>query len=356
MSRRNWIVLAASVGLWVTFHALITGYTVVQGAGHSAFSQRSALAAASTLLTFAGGVIGLMILESDARLRAFGYVAVAVATLTLHAALGALVYLVVLPYEPWAKDTFGPTARYFFVLNSWIIATWYLMVFAFHLIQRNAEQQRRLVEIESASRRSQLEMLRHQLNPHFLFNTLNSISSLVIDRRLDEAESTLMNLCRFLRHSLDADPLQNVPLGVEVDLAVQYLAIEQIRFPDRLQVDFDVPDDLKTLAVPPFLLQPLLENVIKHVVARTRERVQVRISAAQRDEDLVLEVANDGVRDEAGAKTHGIGLGNVRARLDLIYGAKASLDIDQAEPGVFRVAMRFPVAVMEEKSVARADR
>ena len=117
---------------------------------------------------------------------------------------------------------------------------------------------------------AQLRALRYQINPHFLFNTLNSLSSLVLTKRTETAEQMLMNLSTFFRATLSADPTADVPLEEEIKLQRLYLDIEQIRFPDRLTVEIDVPDELLDARVPVLILQPVIENAVKYGVARSR--------------------------------------------------------------------------------------
>ena len=141
---------------------------------------------------------------------------------------------------------------------------------------------------------AQLRALRYQINPHFLFNTLNSLSSLVLSKRTDTAERMLMNLSTFFRATLSADPTADVSLGEEIRLQRLYLDIEQIRFPDRLSVEIDVPDALLAARVPILILQPLVENAVKYGVAKSKKPVTVRISAYEEAGRLHIKVKDDG--------------------------------------------------------------
>ena len=140
---------------------------------------------------------------------------------------------------------------------------------------------RRAVEAESAAQAAQVRALRYQINPHFLFNTLNSLSSLVMSGRPEEAENMILKLSTFFRSSLSLDPSADVTLAEEIDLQRLYLEIEKVRFPRRLKVEIDIPDDLKNARVPGLLLQPLVENVIKYGVSGTRDKVTLSIRAAE---------------------------------------------------------------------------
>ena len=139
--------------------------------------------------------------------------------------------------------------------------------------------QRRLADAESAAQAAQVRALRYQVNPHFLFNTLNSLSSLVMTGRTDRAETMLLALSTFFRSSLSLDPGADVTLAEEIDLQRLYLDIEKARFPDRLHVEIDVPQELEQARLPALILQPIVENAIKYGVSKSRKAVVVCIEA-----------------------------------------------------------------------------
>jgi len=210
--------------------------------------------------------------------------------------------------------------------------------------------QRRAAEAESAAQAAQLQALRYQINPHFLFNTLNSLSSLVMTGRSDRAEAMLLALSTFFRSSLSLDPAANVTLAEEIDLQRLYLDIEKARFPDRLHVEIDVPQELEQARLPALLLQPIVENAIKYGVSKSRKAVVLRIEARHLDDHrMVLEVSNrlkNGGRDELPAATHegtGLGLANVSQRLDMRFGSRASCRFGAMTGGGFKVSLTLPV-------------
>ena len=172
---------------------------------------------------------------------------------------------------------------------------------------------------------AQLRALRYQINPHFLFNTLNSLSSLILSQKTDVAERMLMNLSTFFRATLSADPTADVPLAEEIKLQRLYLDIEQIRFPDRLTVEIDVPDSLQSARVPVLILQPIVENAVKYGVAKSRKSVRVGIIASEEAGRLHIKVKDDGEAqaDDDGEGGTGVGLKNVCDRLVARYGNRA---------------------------------
>jgi hypothetical protein len=234
------------------------------------------------------------------------------------------------------------------------IVTWYFFFAAwasFYLAISSAGQLRAAERREASARReaqaAQLRALRYQVNPHFLFNTLNSLSSLVLGRRPEEAERMIVNLSTFFRTSLTMDPAEDIVLAQEIEFQQLYLDIEKVRFPNRLQVRIDVPDDLGHARVPPLILQPLVENAIKHGVARTTEPVTLAIRAREEDARLLLSVENDrGPAAATNGHDHaGVGLANVRGRLAARFGDEGECVHGPLPGGGYRVTLAMPLEI-----------
>ncbi len=216
-----------------------------------------------------------------------------------------------------------------------------------------ADARARAAEAEAAATAARLAALRYQLNPHFLFNTLNAVSSAVITGRSAEAEAMLERLAEFLRVTLAADPAGLTPLEDEFATLQAYLEIESVRFRDRLGVEFSCPPELRQALAPSFLLQPLIENAIKHGVSRTTRPVTVRLEAARDGDDLVILVEDDA--EAAGEAAHGAGVGllNVRQRLEVLYGPRGVLQTTARERG-FLALVRLPLQWARPAGVAKA--
>ena len=210
--------------------------------------------------------------------------------------------------------------------------------------RRELRAERQLAEARWAAQQAQLTALRFQLNPHFLFNTLNAISSMIVTGRNREAEEMTDRLSSFLRASLSSDPTELVPLETELALIEEYLEIEAIRFGDRLAIQIPCTTKAGEVPVPSFLLQPLVENAIKYGVGPSSRPVTISISADIEGADLVLRVTDNGTPDAEQEKPVGtsVGLENVRRRLDAVYGAQASLEATPLDPG-FGVTIRVPL-------------
>lgn len=204
--------------------------------------------------------------------------------------------------------------------------------------------ERRAAALRAAAQTAELRALRYQINPHFLFNTLNSLSSLVMGERRDAAERMIGNLAAFFRTSLSGDPAEDVPLSEEIYLQQLYLDIEAVRFPERLAVAIDIPDALQSARVPALILQPLIENAVRHGVARSRAKVTIRVAARDDAGRVLLQVEDDGdgARGE-GRPGGGLGLRNVRDRLAARFGPAASLESGPVPGGGYRATISMPL-------------
>jgi two-component system LytT family sensor kinase len=233
----------------------------------------------------------------------------------------------------------GLVTWYFF------FAAWASFYIAISSSTRLRAAERRAASAERDAQEAQLRALRYQVNPHFLFNTLNSLSSLVMARRDEEAEAMIVNLSNFFRSSLTLDPSEDITLAQEIEFQQLYLDIEKSRFPRRLDVRVDVPAELRAARLPPLILQPLVENAIKHGVARTNEAVRLTIAAREEDAQLILTVENDrGPPEPTTRDDHiGVGLVNVCERLAARFGGEALCESAPLPGGGWRVTLSMPL-------------
>ena len=250
------------------------------------------------------------------------------------------------PDVPW-KDYFnwalGETAFGIFTYGTIVMAG-----YALDYRGRYVERVKREAQLESLLARAEVLSLKMQLQPHFLFNTLNGIVSLVRTREVEAAEKMILNLSSMLRHSLDKSGQQEVPLSEELEFLNFYLDIEQMRFPERLQVVLDVDPQAVAAKVPSLLLQPIVENAIRHGIAPNRGVGRVSICARREGEKLRLEVQDNGVGMPLPwepASSTGLGLANTAARLRHLYGDAQQFSITAAEGGGTRVTILLPYEV-----------
>ena len=231
------------------------------------------------------------------------------------------------------NDSFGVVLAQVIFVVTLIAIEWY----------RTARQSEvRASQLEAQLSSAQLDVLRSQLDPHFLFNTLNSVSALM-HRDVNAADTMLARLSEMLRLTLDSSFAQEVPLRTELETVRLYLSIMDARFGDRLSSSFDVPEPLLGERVPSFLLQPLVENVVRHGIDETTGRTTNRIGAAVAGDALTLRITDDGRGLPPDAvRREGLGLRNTRLRLAELYGGAARLDVSNRDGGGTEVVVVIP--------------
>lgn len=229
------------------------------------------------------------------------------------------------------------------VLNN-LLMSWMIIGVAHALLFARREQRRRQQNVELEARLSQarFEMLSAQLDPHFLFNALNSIAEMV-HRDADAADRMLVGLGSLLRHGVEGGHAQQVPLCDELELVAQYVEIEQVRLGPRLLFDCRCDPALRDALVPRLLLQPLVENAIRHAVAPRPGPGRVAVSASALGNRLLLEVADDGSGAGASDAGHGVGLANTRARLQCLYGKAHRFEMTANPGGGLRIRIEIPL-------------
>ncbi len=247
-----------------------------------------------------------------------------------------------LPHAGEANDLFVDNTPLFFaagILLYLLAATMSYLLLAF---EASRESARKALELEVLAREAELQAFRTQIDPHFLFNCLNSISSLC-GSDPKAARRTAVRLGDFLRASLRLGSDDTIPLAEELQLCEAYLDVERVRFGERLSYRQEVADNCRTVQVPALLLQPLLENALKHGIAQLIEGGEVSVTSERRGDRLAISVRNSCDPDRPRNTGSGIGLANVRGRLELLYGQNASF-VTSEEDGSFRVEIRLPVA------------
>ncbi len=230
----------------------------------------------------------------------------------------------------------------------------YLLATTLHALLLAFEEarraERRALRAQVLAREAELHALKAQIDPHFLYNCLNSIAALA-GRQPAEARTMSTRLAGFLRSSLDLGPRTAIPLARELELATTYLEIERVRFGDRLDLRLEIAEGCSETPVPPLLLQPLLENAVKHGVAHRLEGGRITIAARRRGAELTIEITNPCDDDRPTSRRKGIGLANVRERLRLLHGAAGRLDTEE-RGGTFRATVRIPAVAAGPEETA----
>lgn len=235
-------------------------------------------------------------------------------------------------------------------LNFALLAAWTSLYYGINYFLLLEDQIRLRERLESQASSAQLAMLRYQLNPHFLFNTLNSISTLVLLKQTERANAMLARLSSFLRYTLANEPTAKVTLAQEVETLKLYLEIEKMRFEDRLRPYFRIEPETIGARLPSLLLQPLIENAIKYAVTPSENGADIWITAAREGQAVRIEVADNGDGDGAelaASPSTGVGLANIRDRLSQAYGASHRFQTRQNEKGGFSVILDIPLETGE---------
>ena len=253
----------------------------------------------------------------------------------------------------WLKDL-GPAAEtiesIYFLENYFrsisLMVAWSVIYFSVKYYRLFQEVRASALKSSAMAHEAQLKMLRYQLNPHFLFNTLNALSTLILDRQIEPANRMVSKLSNFLRYSLDNDPMQKITLDQEISALKLYLDIEKVRFEERLQLEIDVEDEARRAMIPSLLLQPLVENAIKYGIARSNDAGHLRIAARVFAGELLIELSDDGPGVELVEgqipDANGVGLRNTRERLNELYGSRHSFQLGKTDPHGLTVNIRIP--------------
>jgi len=278
----------------------------------------------------------------------------------IHASCCASIGLVYAAWTSWLDEILNPyllspgppSFRHLFFdrFYNGLLASVFLysaILLVSHLLEsreRLAQQQTETARLNEQLSKAQLNALRRQIEPHFLFNSLNSIAGLVRERRNDAAVDMIAGLSEFLRKVLEESNRQEVSLGEEMEFLQKYLDIQKVRFADRLQFEVDVPKELFSAQVPSLILQPMVENAVKHGIAKRVQGGAIRVAAVRSNGSLTLSVYNDGPRLPVGWEKNasGIGINNARTRLHGLYGGAFQLNMRNQEPDGVEASVTVP--------------
>ena len=246
-----------------------------------------------------------------------------------------------------------------FYINFTLLGAWSALYYAINFYVRAEEQSDQLLRLEAQATSAQLTMLRYQLNPHFLFNTLNSISTLVLLKETEPANAMLSRLSSFLRFTLVNEASAMVTVDQEVETLKLYLDIEKMRFEERLRARFDIADSARSGLVPSLLLQPLVENAVKYAVTPKEEGADITITASRIGSRLRLSVSDTGPGLQQGrnqeTSSTGVGMVNIRERLSQAYGEDHRIDVLSNPGGGFEVLIEIPFRSGGETSADGMD-
>jgi signal transduction histidine kinase len=346
---------------WLLHSLCWFAYAVSHYLGALIYSQPAGYLKVIVAGTIAGFVVSAPLRYVCRRLWSFpplgaivGALAAAYVAALIWRLLVSFAYLRYLPEQFWARsviDYFGGTVQATYLMASWVGAYFGVRYYESMQLQREAA-----LRASALAQEAQLKMLRYQLNPHFLFNTLNAISTLILDRRNSTANSAVTGLSEFLRYTLDQDPMKRVTVAQEIDALNLYLDIEKLRFGPRLTLVYRIEPAAMQALIPSLVLQPLIENAIKYAVAPSEQGgtivIEGTLTGTLPSQELHLTVSDDGpgiVDATRLANGRGVGIRNTRERLQVLYGERGRIDIGDARPGV-RVQLSLPVEFAQPQS------
>lgn len=362
----NWLFAEKSRMFWVLQIAGWLGFFVLHVSSVSTFvAGRTPYA---ILYSFASSLVGFLttsilarpIYHFARRQRAPLLLMIALpATVVMAFAMAAMkarIYTYFFGAE-WLETRGAPfgAVNYLFVLipdaqvNLFLLGSWAGFYFGINYYLNLRNEMERAVLSARLADQAQLKMLRYQLNPHFLFNTLNAISTLVLEQDGKQANKMISQLSAFLRYSLDSDPLQKTTLAEEVRALKLYLEIEKTRFGDRLALDFKIDDDVLDAKVPSLIMQPAVENAIKYAIAQMEGGGKITVIARREETALRMQVCDNGPHAPEDPETlmrsakAGVGLVNMRDRLSYLYQDRCSFRLSRLEPEGLCVCIKIPL-------------
>lgn len=225
--------------------------------------------------------------------------------------------------------------------NGLFILPWVLIYYFYHFIEKSRRQQLDTLQLESLIKELELKTIKAHINPHFIFNSLNSIRAL-IDENPSRARTAITELSNILRSSMQVDKAETVTFEKELNIVKDYLALENMRFEDRLRVEYEIDEDTLDQQVPPMMLQTLVENAIKHGISKHIRGGSIKIISDFKNHFHELAVQNTGNLN-GGLNAEGFGLSSTQNRLGLLYGDRASFEIKQVTPSMVEAKVLIPV-------------
>lgn len=341
------VTVAIILGFWVIQYVTVTfqWYLSMPGEHRNVYVPRAITSAAGVFISFGMIAVQNRLRQSRLSVRAGAALLMALLGSIIATIVNTAAFNILLPdsaNSPLSAYLLAGVQDTFYRL--WIFVSLSAIVLALSYAADIREREERINALQALAHAAQLRALRNQLNPHFLFNALNSIAGLMSRKRGVEAEAMTENLADFLRTTLALDPQRVITLDEEVRLQQLYLDIEKVRFPERLSITFTIPESLRKALVPSLITQPLIENSIKYAVARSTEPVEVNISAEAREDRLELIVEDNGGNAETGSmKGARMGLSNVAERLKAHYGDGAQLVAGGKDPTGYRNVISVPL-------------
>jgi hypothetical protein len=244
-------------------------------------------------------------------------------------------------YNPEVKVSVGRRTLYTFLSDTPVLLAWVSFYYLWHYIEINTNNTLDKVRLETLVKDLELKTIKSHINPHFIFNALNSIRALV-DENPERARTAITQLSNILRSSMQAESLELAPMSREMDIIKDYLELEKIRFEERLNIVYDINKDTLKSPVPPMMLQTLVENALKHGIGKLKEGGTIKITSAYENSHHEMSVQNTGHIIEP-FNEEGFGVSSTRSRLNLLYGKEAIFHLKEIESNVVEAKVCIPI-------------
>jgi len=290
---------------------------------------------------------GLKVLQKPLKTQIAYLLSLTVAFAILYGvAMEAADYLI--KFNPERIQKYSKLQRLFFsTFNAmWLLLVWNMLYYIYHYIERNRKQELDTFRLEAAVKELELKTIKAHINPHFIFNALNSIRALV-DENPKRARTAITELSNILRSSMQAEKMETVPLQQELDIVKDYLALEHMRFEERLKIEMDIDEDTLNQPIPPMMLQTLVENAIKHGISKQIDGGTVKIISDFKDHHHELIVQNSGTLNGYSKEPkEGFGIKSTQDRLNMLYQGKAIFEIRELNGNIVESKVIMPLASM----------
>lgn len=336
---------------WVLHTAGWFGFALVHYLGSLLHDLRDIFAVIIFLNAYAGWMITIPLRYVYRRAWNFSPLKIAMVVVISSYIVG-VIWQVIKNFTYWTiyKHGYEPDFWLYYTQNSvwsfYIILSWSGLYFGIKYYQMLQKEKQNVLKANTIAHQAQLKMLRYQLNPHFLFNTLNAISTLILVEENNSANKMVTKLSEFLRYTLDKDPMKKVTLSSEIKVLELYLDIEKVRFEERLRVVIDIDEGCQNALVPSMIFQPIAENAVKYAIATQESGGTIAVTVSQFGDDLLLELADNGpgaqIKNGNLHRENGVGLANTRERLQALYQDRYSLVVANNTPSGVKVNIRIP--------------
>ena len=352
----NWTKLIENRNrlFWLVHCAGWLGFALVNYLGSLLHDLRDIFVVILFLNAYAGWLLSIPLRYLYRRIWSFSPTKIALIVVATSYFTG-VVWQIIQNINYWEiyKHGYRPDFILYYTKNSMfsfsIMLGWSVLYFGAKYYQMLQVEKQNVLRANTVAHQAQLKMLRYQLNPHFLFNTLNAISTLILVKENTIANGMVTKLSEFLRYSLDKDPMKKVTLESELHALKLYLDIEKVRFEERLQVQFNVAADCQQALVPSMILHPLAENSIKHAIAKQEQGGAITVNVSKFGRDLLIDISDDGpgaeIKNGNLYRENGVGLVNTRERLQALYENEFSLVVSNNTPNGVKVNIRMPYEV-----------